>query len=118
LYADHQTIPARPQNRLQIKIFCFYVYKPNAQTIQVQAQQQLAHRPGLTICTRQTQDSSTHYIATLLQAIYKALSVCNAYSYSYTTTRAKQHRGQINTVKQKEAEQATEQEAPTETKIP
>lgn len=35
-----------------------------------------------------------------------------------TATCAKQHRGQINTIRQREVEQATEQEAPTETKIP
>lgn len=47
-----------------------------------------------------------------IQAKNERISVYNAYSYSYTATSAKQHRGQINTVKQREAEQATEQEAP------
>ena len=53
-----------------------------------------------------------YYIATHIQAKNKHISVYNAYSYSYTAISAKQHRGQINTVKQREAEQATEQEAP------
>lgn len=37
LHADHQTIPAKQQNRLQAKKYSLYVYKPNVQTVQTQA---------------------------------------------------------------------------------
>ena len=57
-------------------------------------------------------DGNTYHIDTHIQAKNTHISVYNAYSYSYTAISAKQHRGQINTVKQREAEQATEQEAP------
>lgn len=77
LHADHQTIPAKQQNRLQAKKYSLYVYKPNVQTVQTQAQRQPKN---------------------------KHISVYNAYSYTYTTTSAKQHRGQINTVKQRMTE--------------
>lgn len=68
------------------------------------------HNDSLRTVTARSPARDRRWTAT--QAKNKHISVYNAYSYSYTAISAKQHRGQINTVKQREAEQATEQEAP------